>query len=152
MCDAIEYLRDGESVLVYFDTAQPELPVRKRSGAIEFITWGARRDRYLSDDNTPGYLLKFPIGGRATHESVLAGAWERFEPRPVRIVASRFVVADRRLGPMFFSLQRGEFIQGLLAQTGAQRRVYIVTVDAPAEHQARCSEWPRIVRKRPASH
>jgi hypothetical protein len=91
------------------------------------------------------------MGGRATRESVLSGAWERFEPRPVRVVASRFMLADAQLGPIFFSLRRGEFIQGLLAQTGAQRRLYIVTVDAPPEQRERWREWPRIVRSRDSS-
>lgn len=148
MCDVIEYVRDGERMLVYFDMHHPELPVRRRCGAIDFVTWGARGDRYLSDDNTPGYLLKFPLGGRATRESVLSGAWEKFEPRPVRIVASRFALAHPQLGPVFFALARGEYIQGLLAQTGAQRRVYIVTVDAPGQYSEQWSEWPRIVTSR----
>lgn len=150
MCDAIEYLRDGEPVVVYFDGSRAELPIRKRSGAVEFITWGARGERYLCNDNTPGYLLKFPLGGRAPRESVLAGTWEKFEPRPVRIIASRFVLMHAQLGPLFFALKRGEYIQGLLAQTTVQRRVYVVTVAAPAEHADQWQEWPRIIKSRPA--
>ena len=146
MCHAIEYIRDGEAVIVYFDVQGAELPVRKRSGAVEFVTWGARGDRYMSDDNTPGYLLKFPVGGWASHESIRAGAWQKFEPRPVRIVASRFIYVDGQLGAIFFALKRGEYIQGLLAETAAQRRVYVVTVPAPPEHAHKWESWPRIVR------
>jgi hypothetical protein len=149
MCHGIEYFREGERVLVYFDAPSPELPVRKRSGAIEFVTWGARGERYLSDDNTPGYLLKFPLGGWAARASILAGEWEKFEPRPVRIVASRFVFTHAQLGPLFFALARGEYIQGLLAQTALQRRVYVVTVPAPPEHAERLAEWPRVITSRP---
>jgi hypothetical protein len=148
MCHGVEYFREGQRVLVYFDVAHAELPVRKRSGAIEFVTWGARGERYLSDDNTPGYLLKFPVGGWAARGSILAGAWEKFEPRPVRIVASRFVFNHAQLGPLFFALDRGEYIQGLLAQAALQRRVYVVTVPAPPEHADRLDEWPRVIKSR----
>jgi hypothetical protein len=148
MCDVIEYVRAGERMLVYFDMHHPELPIRRRGGTIDFVTWGTRGDHYLNDDNTPGYLLKFPVGGRATRASILCGGWEKFEPRPVRIVASRFALAHPQLGPVFFALGPGEYIQGLLAQSGAQRRVYIVTVDAPAEHSEHWSEWPRMVTSR----
>jgi len=40
MCAGIEYLRDGERVPVYFDSAAPDLPVRERSGAIRFYRRG----------------------------------------------------------------------------------------------------------------
>ena len=146
MCDGIEYIRDGERVVVYFDVQGAQLPVRKKTGAVEFVTWGARGDRYLSDDNTPGYLLKFPVGACARRESIRAGAWQKFDPRPVRIVASHFIYVDGQLGSVFFALARGEYIQGLLAETGAQRRVYVVTVPAPPEHARKWPDWPRIVR------
>ena len=146
MCHGIEYIREGERVTVYFDLARAELPIRKRNGAIDFVTWGARADRYLSDDNTPGYLLKFPVGGWAPRLSILAGAWQKFEPRPVRIVASRFILVHAQLGSVFFALQAGEYIQGLLAQTAMQRRVYVVTVAPPAEHAQDWVEWPRIIK------
>lgn len=148
MCHGIEYVRDDERIVVYFDLQRAELPVRKRSGAVEFLRWGARGDRYLEHDNTPGYLLKFPVGGWATRDSIRDGAWQKFEPVPVRIVASRFVFIDAQLGPVFFGLSRGEYIQGLLARTAGQSRVYVVTVGPPAEHATKWEFWPRIVRAR----
>lgn len=146
MCHGIEYVRDDERVVVYFDLERAELPVRKRSGAVEFLPWGARDDRYLAYDNTPGYLLKFPVGGWAPRDAIRSGAWQKFEPLPVRVVASRFVLVDGQLGPVFFALKPGEYIQGLLARSGAQRRVYVVTVDPPAEHANKWQLWPRIVK------
>ena len=151
MCDGIEYLLEDERVVVPFDVEGAELPVRKRSGAVEFVRWGARGDRYLSDDNTPGYLLKFPVGGWASRESIASGAWQKFEPRPVRIVASRFVFDDALLGPRYFALSRGEYIQGLLALSGTHERVYVVTVSPPPENAA-FRIWPRVLKARsPAS-
>lgn len=148
MCHGIEFVRDDQRVVVYFDLQGAQLPVRKRSGAVEFLPWGARGDRYLTQDNTPGYLLKFPVGGWASRESIREGAWQKFEPVPVRIVASRFSFVDGQLGTVFYGLERGEYIQGLLARTGGQRRVYVVTVDPPPEHAARWQFWPRIIKAR----
>ena len=146
MCHGIEYVRDDERIVVYFDIERAEVPVRKRSGAVEFLPWGARGDRYHIRDNTPGYLLKFPVGGWASRESIRAGEWQKFEPVPVRIVASRFVFVDGQLGPVFHALAAGEYIQGLLARAGGQRRVYVVTVDPPHEHAERRDFWPRIIK------
>lgn len=147
MCHGIEYVLEDERLVVYFDARGAQVPVRRRSGAVEFMPWGARGERYLSDDNTPGYLLKFPVGGWASRESIRSGAWQKFEPRPVRIVASRFVFVDAQLGARYFELKRGEYIQGLLAASGTQRRVYVVTVEPPAEHRG-LQAWPRVVKPR----
>ena len=64
----------------------------------------------------------------------------------MRILASRFIQLNPvTMGPAYFPLQRGEFIQGLLASIGDNHRVYVVTVPAPAEYADRWPEWPRIV-------
>ena len=148
MCDGIEYVLEDERVVVHFDIQGAELPIRMRGGAVQFVRWGARGERYLSDDNTPGYLLKFPVGGWASRESIQSGAWQKFEPRPVRIVAARFLFEDDRLGAHFFALDRGEYIQGLLAMSGTHRRVYVVTTSPPAQHADAFDRWPRIIRPR----
>ncbi|MGZ5171885.1 MAG: hypothetical protein ACXWCY_31120, partial [Burkholderiales bacterium] len=90
MCVGIEYFLDGKPVTVYFDSERPELPVRLRRGAIAFYRWGTR-GRIYSDDNTPGWLQKFPEGGYAPLDSIRAERWSRYEPQPVRILASRFI-------------------------------------------------------------
>jgi len=63
----------------------------------------------------------------------------------VRIVASRIIQLDRMVGPVYFPLNPGEFIQGLLASIGHHERVYVVTVPPPAEHADRWPEWPWVV-------
>jgi len=74
-----------------------------------------------------------------------ADKWTAFAPRPVRIVASGIIQLDRMIGPVYFALEAGEFIQGLLASIGNHERVYVVTVPSAAEHADRWPEWPRIV-------
>jgi len=64
----------------------------------------------------------------------------------VRIVASRIIQLDRIIGPVYFPLKAGEFIQGLLASIGHHERLYVVTVPSAAEHAERWPEWPRTIR------
>ena len=108
-----------------------------------------RRGGIYSDDNTPGWLQKFPEGGYASLESIRADEWTKFEPQPVRIPASRFVQIDSFGMACYFDLKAGEFIQGLIATIMSHSRVYVVTVPAPQEHATYWSVWPRIVQRRP---
>jgi hypothetical protein len=150
MCTAVEYLVNGEAQLGYSDT-KAELPVRLRGGRIKFFPWGSASDLHHTD-NTPGWLGKFPEGSHASLESIRANAWMRFEPDPVRIVASRFLMVDRWQVPRFFALAVGEFIQGLVAHIQHYERLYVVTVPTPAEHveefPGAYPGWPRIVSMR----
>ena len=146
MCVGIEYFLDGKPVTVYFDSERPELPVRLRRGAIAFYRWGAQ-GRIYSDDNTPGWLQKFPEGCHASLESIRADRWINYEPKPARILASRFIQINSMRIPCYFELKRGEFIQGLIATIASNQRVYVVTVPAPPQHAAEWQDWPRIVRR-----
>jgi len=90
MCVGIEYFVNGSPKTVYFDGAErAQLPIRLRDGKTAFYMWGARGGVY-SDDNTPGWLQKFP---ECAHASL-----EAFEPtnggssiRSRLITASRFI-------------------------------------------------------------
>jgi hypothetical protein len=146
VCAGIEYLRDGERVRVWFDAVEPDLPVRLRGGGITFVRWGARRACYFAEDNIGGHVKK--LSGRELRPArdIRAGKWASYEPKPVRILASRIIqINPDTLGPAFFALNQGEYIQGLLASISHHKRVYVVTVPAPAEYADRWPEWPRIV-------
>ena len=91
---------------------------------------------------------KFPETGWAPLEEIRAGKWARLEPRPVRIFAARFLQVNSWQVPCYFALQPGEFIQGLLAHISPRKRVYVVTVPAPAGHAGEWAEWPRVVQAR----
>ena len=71
----IEYTRDGERLAVYFDSDNPELPVRERGGAIRFYRWGARSAQYFSPDNLGGYAANFPETCCASLTDIRAGKW-----------------------------------------------------------------------------
>src|SRR3954464_2061740 len=100
MCGGIDYLRDGERVAVYFDSNEPELPVRQRGGYIQFYRWGARSAQYFSPDNLGGYAGKFPETRFAALADIRANKWTSLAPRPVRILASRVIQLDRMIGPL----------------------------------------------------
>ena len=102
--------------------------------------------RSTSRTTTSRVGLKFPETGCAPLASRRAGEWEKFEPRPVRITATRFVCFDPAWETdRYFTLTPGEFIQGLLARINLNTRVYVVTVAPPVEY-AEFQRWPRVVR------
>ena len=121
------------------------MPIRQRGGVIALYRWGARGSTYFAADNLTGWSARFPEGGWASLEEIRAGKWAWLEPRPVRILAARFIRVNSWQVPCYFSLQLGEFIQGLLASITHHKRVYVATVPAPAEHAEQWAEWPKIV-------
>ncbi len=146
MCDSIEYFLDEERYVAQFGEPGIQLPIRSRGGRIDFYRWGAVGPDYITLDNRPGWAAKFPETNCAPLCEVRAGTWNRMAPQPVRIVAARFCLVDSWQVEHWYSLGPGEFIQGLLAKLGPERRVYVVTTDAPAEQADFFSEgWPRIV-------
>jgi hypothetical protein len=144
MCVGIEYFVNGASVCAFFDSDRPQIPLRRPGGLIAFYTWGARGGIY-SNNNTPGWLQKFPEGGHALLEDIRADKWTKYDPKPCRISASRFIQIDLFGLPRYFSLESGEYIQGLIATIAAHQRVYVVMQPAPAEHAQEWPEWPRVV-------
>lgn len=145
MCIGIEFYLQGERTRAYYDSAAPEVPVRLRGGAIGFYTWGARNAEFFEAGNMAGWGAKFPETGYAPLAEICAGTWAWLEPRPVRILASRFIQVDAWSVPRYSALKPGEFIQGLLASIGRHHRVFVVTIPLPAEHEHESWHWPRVV-------
>jgi hypothetical protein len=107
MCVGIEYFVDGALVSAFFDSDRPEMPLRLRGGRIAFYTWGARGGIY-AEDNTPGWLQKFPEGGHASLEDIRADKWTKFDPKPARIVAASFIQVDSfQVPPLLPPASRG---------------------------------------------
>ena len=144
----MEYFRDGEASASISAPHTVVLPVPRRGGGISFYQWGALRAcLYADDDNLPGHAKRFPEEHCARLEDIRAKKWASYEPRPVRILAARFIQVDRvTMGPAYFPLKRGEFIQGLLASIGDNHRVYVVTVPASTEYADRWPDWPQLCR------
>jgi hypothetical protein len=145
MCVGVEFFENGEPRRVYVSQPDPHLPVKLRDGAVVMVKWGAGTAKYRVDDNTPGRLFKFPPEGWARLDSVRADEWRRYNPRPVKIAVARFVEVDSMQVPHWIDLKPGQYLQGLRAQIGEDRRVYVVTIPAPEVYRHISDRWPRVV-------
>jgi hypothetical protein len=62
-----------------------------------------------------------------------------------------FLMVDVWQVPHYYTLQAGEYIQGLVAHVLKHRRLYVVTVPTPEQHADKFREppsWPRVVSAR----
>ena len=135
MCAGVECKDRNRIVRVYFPNPKAALPVRLKSGAASWLTWGRR------EGETPA----FPQGGWARLESIKDGKWEKYDPRPVVIVAQRFMEKDRQGISHWFAIPAAQMIQGLVASIGAETRLYVVTTQAPRELPDWHDRWPQLV-------
>ncbi|AMO55877.1 hypothetical protein GZ77_07790 [Endozoicomonas montiporae] len=138
MCGGVQFDEDGQTIKTFFPNPKARLPVRTRQGQTALVPWGRREEQ-------PGRSAQ---GGWARLESIQQGAWNRYQPRPVKIIVDAFMEKDTEGNSHWFMLEPNQFIQGLIATDGAFTRLYVVTED----NEQSCHEkrrWPRILE---ASH
>lgn len=143
MCVAIQHA----GKIIRRDDAAPHLPLLRKDGRIEWVTWGAPL-RHGS--------LKIPAGGLASLDSVRSGKWKRYGARPAKVAADRFAVLDSDGAERWFDLAPGLAIQGALIATdnkiqtatmGAQiLRAYIVTESPSILIGGQLEKMPRIIK------
>jgi hypothetical protein len=134
MCGGVYYIIDGQEVRTYFPNPKAQLPVQKRDSRIELLPWGRRK-------NQSGHL---PLGGWARLESIYAGRWDKWFPKPVKLMVSQFMEKDIEGNTHWYDLTPGKWVQGLVAYWDNERRVYVVTV-SPEHEDAIHDRWPRIM-------
>jgi len=122
---------------VYFPSPKAALPVIMKSGEIEWITWGKRKEEPVS---------YFPNGGWARLDSIKEGKWHRYHPIPVLLPVNAFMEKDAEKVSHWFDLKSGEVLQGLLTVYENSARVYVVTTETPAEFDYIHDRWPRIIQ------
>ncbi len=135
LCHGVSYREADDNIHAFFSEQQAVLPVKMRQGQYSSLPWG----RKATD------VGQLPFGGWASLESIYAGRWEAFQPRPVQIAASGHVQQDKEGENHYFELQETQMLQGLMAQDKEQQVVYLVTVQSPKELQYISSRWPRIL-------
>ncbi|MDE1462321.1 hypothetical protein [Spartinivicinus poritis] len=134
MCGGAEFVQNSERYRVFFPNPKARLPVLQKDGSIVMVPWGRR-------ENQPGNT---PQGGWARLESIQRGAWQQFNPKPVKIVVTSFMEKDEAEQSRWFPLESHEIIQGLLATDGSFQRVYVVTEPHPqSTHDS--GRWPRVI-------
>lgn len=139
MCGGVKYTdRQNKTWTVYFPSPKAALPVLKKDGEIEWVTWGKRKE-----EDAP----QFPNGGWARLDSIKDGKWQRYKPRPVMIPIQSFMEKDHDKTSHWFDLQPNELLQGLLTVQNDVPRVYVVTTDTPGAYSYIHDRWPRIIER-----
>lgn len=133
MCGGIEY----QGHKIYFPNPEARLPVRTRDGNVSWVPWGSREKVGR---------LTFPNGGWARLDSIAAGKWKPWHPRPVMIACDRFMEKDKEGISHWFDVVPQMVIQGLLAERNQQQRVYVVTEPPPVDLAWIHDRWPRLVK------
>ncbi len=134
MCDGIQYTYKGHEIKTYFENPDAMLPVRTKHGEIKLLPWG-RRQQQVGD---------LPLGGWARLEAIREGKWDAYFPKPVSLAVNQFMVKDIIAQPHWYTMTRGQWLQGVLAHCGNEWRIYIVTI-TPEDMQAIHERWPRVV-------
>ena len=134
MCGGVYYTHLNQDIRVYFPNPKAVLPVKTRSGAVELLPWGRRKEQ-------KGAL---PLGGWARLDSIYTGRWDRWFPVPVKLPIKQFMEKDLEGHTRWYDLTRGQWIQGLVARINHEQRVYVVTVE-PELADAVHDRWPRLI-------
>ncbi len=134
MCGGVYYSFNGQDIRVYFPNPKAQLPVRRKGGEVVLLPWGRRKEQ-------AGVL---PLGGWARLDSIHAGRWDKWFPKPVKLVIKSFMEKDVEGTSHWYDLTQGKWIQGLVARNDHEQRVYVVTVE-PQRDDAAHDRWPRIM-------
>jgi hypothetical protein len=134
MCGGVLYSYKGQDVRTFFPNPKATLPVKTREGEIHLLPWGRR----------PHQVGKLPLGGWARLDSIYAGRWDRWFPKPVKLQVIAFMEKDIENRSHWYELTRGQWIQGLVARNHYEQRIYVVTIE-PEREDAVHDRWPRIL-------
>jgi hypothetical protein len=109
------------------------------SGQLDWIQRGRRKEE-------PG---EGPPGGWARISTVQTGGWAKYRPLRGLAMVHRFMQkgghpGDKNRQSHWFDVPEGYALGCLVLGEGAQRRVYIVTTDAPAEYAWINDRWPLL--------
>jgi hypothetical protein len=113
MCGGASYTHNGEHMRVYFPNPKAKLPVITKESHTKLILWGRRK----------GQSGRLPLGGWARLDSIHAGIWDRWFPKPVKIPVQSFMEKDHEGKSHWFDLVKGQWIQGLVAIEKQEQRL-----------------------------
>lgn len=134
MCQTIYYREQHRMRKIAFREDHAKIPVQLKKGGIIWLPWGRHQQE----------LGQLPMGGWAPLDAILAGKWDEFMPKPIKIPIEGFDEEDIAGQPHYFKLVDGQFIQGLLGRVDKELRAYIVTIQ-PTRRESIFGRWPKIV-------
>ncbi len=116
MCSGVDYGWQGRRIRAYVCNPRA-MPVLLRSGDVRLLPWGRHE----------GQIGCLPPGGWARQEAIRRGVWARWNPRPALLDVYRWMEYDYEGNIHWYELRPCEFIQGLVARSSEEQRVYVVT-------------------------
>lgn len=127
MCGGVEYDWQGQTRRTFFPNPNAQVPVVRKDGDIELVTWGRRTEEDSAD------AQGFPINGWVRHESFLNpnSSWRQYRHKEVKIAIKHFMEKDDVGKSHWFSLQEDEYLRGLLLVIEKRWRVYVLTTEPP---------------------
>jgi hypothetical protein len=141
MSIAVKDIRNHKISTTYFSHPKATLPVKMKDGSIQYVKWGRRiHEQYL----------ELPTGSCAMLESLRQGVWDRYMPKPVKVLVEEFAEEDKATGVNnWFEIVEGHYIQGVAATDKQETRVYIVAIKTDVE--SNYARWPRILASKAVS-
>jgi len=136
MCDGVYFEHNGEILRQYFSNPKAHLPILKTDGGIILMPWGRRQSQ----------VGNLPMGGWAKLNSVYRGRWDKYFPKPLKIPVLSFMEKDYEGYSHWYDLNKGQYLQGLLAKDNNEQRIYIVTIDPELEDANIHKRWPRVIQ------
>lgn len=131
MSKAIEYKtpESQSTQRVSFNNPQACLPVIRKDGGIELVSWGRRET-----DSLP-LELNFPVTGWAKIEDLWnkRSFWYRYRFKEARVPAYRFMLRGDTDQPYWFTLAPEEYLRAIVVIIHGQWRVYLITTEAPRD-------------------
>lgn len=137
MAEAVIFTYQSQIYTVHFSQARAMLPVKLKNGTIKLVTWGRREN-----ENS-----EMPLGGWARLNSIRNNTdqrWHMYLPKPVHIPITKFMEKNFEGKSCWYEINKGQYIQGLLAQQEDEYRLYIVTID-PTDLTNCHYRWPHIM-------
>ncbi len=110
-----------EAVRVFFPNPKAALLVSPERDL--WLPWGRRKEQ-------PG---DWPEGGWARRESLDKAYWTRWDPEEVPLRPARWMEKDRRRVSLWFDLEPGTCLRGLVLRGAPGTPVYVVTEAASGD-------------------
>ena len=142
MCGGVYFEHNGAILRQYFPNPKAVLPVQQKDGNIILLPWGRRQQQ----------VGKLPMGGWARLDSIYGGRWDKWFPKPLKLPVLSFMEKDFEGRSHWYDLNKGQYLQGLLAKEGSEQRIYVVTIEPEVEDSHIHSRWPRVVQAGELSH
>ena len=137
MCGGVYFEHQGDVLRQYFPNPKAVRPVQKKDGSLILIPWGRRQSQ----------MGNLPLGGWARLDSIYGGRWDKYFPQPLKIPVFSFMEKDLEGNSHWYDLNKGQYLQGLLARDNNEHRIYVVTIEPEMEDANIHNRWPRVIQQ-----